>query len=326
MKELTIKEKAKAYDEASKWVEGIYPTLTHEQQGEAEAFFPMLKESEDERVRKEIYSALKYLETELGWDAVGDVDILDAYAWLENQGKQETLCDKCRKERPSHSCQDITELGRCTIEHIQSQTDKAEPKFKVGDKIRRKNPSSFDKDMQVARIEKDYYICNHIGKFSSEVVPFSKESSYEIIGQKPVEWRQENREELTEFENAMMHIGGSFFGENAGLDPNDTAMIKEQAKLLLELAPKTEWSEEDKNFMYDTLSNLTELKDRYGEGYGNVGKCIDWLKSLKQRYTWKPSDEEIDALEEAMYQVGILSPLGSKINDLYEDLKKLKEE
>lgn len=44
-----------------------------------------------------------------------------------------------------------------------------------------------------------------------------------------------------------------------------------------------EWSEEDKDFMYDTLSNLTELKDRYGEGYGNVGKCIDWLKILKQR-------------------------------------------
>jgi len=43
------------------------------------------------------------------------------------------------------------------------------------------------------------------------------------------------------------------------------------------------WSEEDKNFMHDTLSNLTELKDRYGEGYGNVGKCIVWLKSLKER-------------------------------------------
>lgn len=45
---------------------------------------------------------------------------------------------------------------------------------------------------------------------------------------------------------------------------------------------KPAWSEEDEDFMYDTLSNLTELKDRYGEGYGNVGKCIDWLKSLKK--------------------------------------------
>lgn len=35
------------------------------------------------------------------------------------QGEQETLCDKCRKEHPSHSCQDITELGRCSVEHEQ---------------------------------------------------------------------------------------------------------------------------------------------------------------------------------------------------------------
>lgn len=47
MKELSIEDKAKRYDEASKWMEGIYPTLTHEQQMEAEAFFPELKESED---------------------------------------------------------------------------------------------------------------------------------------------------------------------------------------------------------------------------------------------------------------------------------------
>ena len=62
------------------------------------------------------------------------------------------------------------------------------------------------------------------------------------------------------------------------------------------------WSEEDKDFMYDTLSNLTELKDRYGEEYGNVGKCIDWLKSLKDRVgcevnctttkEWSENDEE----------------------------------
>lgn len=43
------------------------------------------------------------------------------------------------------------------------------------------------------------------------------------------------------------------------------------------------WGEEDENFMHDTLGNLTELKDRYGEGYGKVGKCIEWLKSLKDR-------------------------------------------
>lgn len=53
---------------------------------------------------------------------------------------------------------------------------------------------------------------------------------------------------------------------------------------------------------------------------------LNWLKSIRPQNTWKPSDEQIDALEEAMYQVGILTPLGSKINDLYEQLKKLKGE
>lgn len=116
----------------------------------------------------------------------------------------------------------------------------------------------------------------------------------------PIEWKQENVDELSEFERAMMHIGGSFFGEKVGLDPNNTNDVKEQAKFLLELAPKQEWSEEDKDFMYETLSNLTELKDRYGEGHGNVGNCIDWLRSIKDKVQslsqpkeWSEEDERI---------------------------------
>lgn len=52
---------------------------------------------------------------------------------LGKQGAQETLCDKCRKEHPSHFCQDITALGRCAVEHEQKPSDKVEPKFNVGD-------------------------------------------------------------------------------------------------------------------------------------------------------------------------------------------------
>lgn len=43
---------------------------------------------------------------------------------LEKQGEQETLCDKCRKEHPSHSCQDITALGRCALEKQDEQKQK----------------------------------------------------------------------------------------------------------------------------------------------------------------------------------------------------------
>ncbi len=110
--------------------------------------------SEDERMRKAIYIYLDWLEGRKDYAPKGKYSIRDMLAWLEKQGEQK-------------------------------HTDKTESKFKAGDIIRRKAPSSYDKDMQVARIEKDYYICNHIGKFSSEVVPFSKESCYELVEQKP---------------------------------------------------------------------------------------------------------------------------------------------
>lgn len=55
--------------------------------------------------------------------------------WLESQGKQkETLCDKCKKEQPSHSCQDITALGRCYIDDMNT-ANKIEQTFHEGDWI-----------------------------------------------------------------------------------------------------------------------------------------------------------------------------------------------
>lgn len=105
-------------------------------------------------------------------------------------------------------------------------------------------------------------------------------------------WKQENIEELTKFENAMMHIGDSFFGENAGLDPNDSALIKEQAKLLLELAPKTEWSEEDMSKVQRICKYLNEAKKYYAD-ITEVRECMNWLKSLRPQSQWKPSEEQI---------------------------------
>lgn len=43
------------------------------------------------------------------------------------------------------------------------------------------------------------------------------------------------------------------------------------------------WSEEDENLLKLSLDNLTELINRFGEKYGAVGDCIDWLKSIKKR-------------------------------------------
>ena len=163
-----------------------------------------------------------------------------------------------------------------------------------------------------------------------------------VLPQPKQEWKQENIGDLTDFENAMMHIGNSFFGENSGLDPNDTNTIKEQANILLGLVPKQEWSEEDEKMLNDILTCgerhcyldagniawLKSLKNRAGcevnctttkewneedkylctqiEGilqecwtknlvhFDLYKKMRNFIKSIKDRYTWKPSEEEIE--------------------------------
>lgn len=92
-------------------------------------------------------------------------------------------------------------------------------------------------------------------------------------------WKQENTGDLTAFENAMMHIGGSFFGQHAGLDPNDTNSIKEQANLLLELVPSKEWNEEDESMLNEAIYFIR--REPYCEN--DAEPIVDWLNGIKQR-------------------------------------------
>jgi len=110
MKELTIEEKAKAYDEAQKWIESIYQDLSHEKQMEAEALFPEIAESDDKKkIIKGIESIIKHYRDE------GEivcpypfVTIEETLAWLEKQGEEsytynpykvtiESILDMCKR-------------------------------------------------------------------------------------------------------------------------------------------------------------------------------------------------------------------------------------
>lgn len=53
-----------------------------------EIIFPDLRESEDERMRKAALEGIEHLERNLGWDAIGDIDILDVKEYLENLKEQ----------------------------------------------------------------------------------------------------------------------------------------------------------------------------------------------------------------------------------------------
>ena len=85
------------------------------------------------------------------------------------------------------------------------------------------------------------------------------------------------------------------------------------------------WSEEDENMIDMIISDL----ERHG---GKENSCysaeIYWLKSLKSRVQtqWKPSEEELNALDEVYKTHGANNACRRIIFNLLNDLKKLSHE
>lgn len=121
----SIEEKAKRYDEAIERANKLKETCdSNAVVGWMEYIFPELKESEDERIRKELLEHCKnqakpYIQT-------GNKcpQIQSWIAWLEAQGEQKSIDDLTQQE-----AMDIA-VGKCFEQCEQKPVDKAEPKFK----------------------------------------------------------------------------------------------------------------------------------------------------------------------------------------------------
>jgi hypothetical protein len=88
MKELSIEEKAKAYDEALKYAMIYYKDGNEDMKMMMKTCFPVLvEESEDERIRKRIIHALH-------GDVLDMEETTKAIAWLEKQGEQKSVWSK----------------------------------------------------------------------------------------------------------------------------------------------------------------------------------------------------------------------------------------
>ena len=87
-----------------------------------------------------------------------------------------------------------------------------------------------------------------------------------------------------------------------------------EKKELRKIEQNPAWSEEDEEMLRRCISATFD--------HGYLKEC-DWLKSLKERYTWKPSDEQIISLDTAIaWCIGDKEKVALKL--LLSDLKKLK--
>ena len=90
--------------------------------------------------------------------------------------------------------------------------------------------------------------------------------------------------------------------------------------------PKQEWSDEDERERKRIIGLLEGWLSTFKETcYAEDCKCgIDWLKSLKERITYKPSEEQIHAFEQVYEWYNNNFAPSETLTSLYNDLKKFE--
>ena len=157
---------------------------------------------------------------------------------------------------------------------------------------------------------KDYIIKN-----SLPLLELAKKQFDEYEQKPKQEW---NEEDEAKMKSILFHI--------EDVENKDVINWFKSLKNRVQPQSMQEWSKEDKTYL-DHI--ITAIKSYYTDDKGKENpwreELLRWLESLKERYTWKPSDRQ-------MQQLGWIAEqnehnlIGKELMTLYKDLKKLRKE
>ena len=125
------------------------------------------------------------------------------------------------------------------------------------------------------------------------------------------------RKALIDFFGKSAKYGGQ---TNGVYDKNILAWLEKQTE------QKLAWGEEDERKRKLIIGLLEGWLSTFKETcYAEDCKCgIDWLKSLKERITYKPSEEQIHAFEQVYEWYNNNFAPSETLTSLYNDLKKFE--
>jgi len=193
------------------------------------------------------------------------------------------------------------------------------PKFHIGEYIK---PKPYNEKHLIKSINEKGYILD-----IDFVVPFKDEDVWEVVEQKSAEWSKDEQDKL----NRIYHILGQaadthafsttcrLIGDKEAVELQD--FLRSIAKP--EVKP-AEWSEEDEGYMGEIIRIINRETALYPKGGATEdlnNDLIAWLKSL--RHSWKPSEEQMEALETAERWYSDNMGCNLTLVSLVEQLKKL---
>ena len=313
MKELSIEEKAQRYDEALARANEMIKDMTNiggvAKVDDIQYIFPELKESGD--IRKRIIDALH-------GDVLEMSEIKDATTWLEKQGNLMKAL-----QISNAKIGELIEENYYLKEQLEKQSEHTNflNKIQIGDKVTRNEDGVLVNLSQLNRVAKKQDGQKPAGK----VEPKFKVGDTVIV--KPMSCHGK----VFKGEPFMII---DIIEDNYVSDDGKTYSISLQDGWEL-VEQKPAWSEEDEKevAVLEAYIRSRDWSERHiDRALGIVDELVKKLKSLRPQNHWKPSDEQIEALEHFVRSIGesgYSSPYDNNTKLLYlllEQLKKLREE
>ena len=304
MKELSIEQKARRYDEILARAEGAnLPYYKEDIMSKVKEFvdylIPELKESEDERIRKELLEHCKnqakpYIQT-------GNKcpQIQSWIAWLEKQRDKDKL---------------IKELGEYKVKYTQEVLSR---QLEKQGEQNLDNSAKNCKDEQKPK-EKAKIYDSMDDLIADALIEEIEGSELDDRGKyNRIHWIESHRQKHAwSEEDIKMFVNIKACLRNANKDySREVDWLKS-----IKPRPKNEWSEEDER----TLLRLIAHFDWHGDTRFTKEDCqeaTNWLKSLRPNH-WKPTEEQMETLEYYMHTL-LATEHKEMLFGLYNDLKKL---
>ena len=258
---MTIEEKARAYDEALKRAKAAIDVAADKDlvKGVATTIFPELRESEDERIRKEI---VEFIEWSVDRHFMRE-DFHQAkrpsewIAYLEKQkydrmkpiyDARESFESALEKAWKAYNDSGARTVDGCEDDYVECAHAKGFregylfglekpkehkpkiiiPKFRIGEYIK---PKPYNEEHLIKDINENGYVLD-----VDFVVPFKDEDVWEVVEQKPA-WSEEDEDM---FDRVLHFLNTNRINERGKV----ITWVKSLPKRF-SLQPKQEWSEED---------------------------------------------------------------------------------
>lgn len=293
-----------------------------------EDILPELAESEDERIREKLIENFKWFcgdfpET-TKWGKDDDLLVKDILAWLEKQESVGEIVARCKTSWYNEGKIQGQIEGLTNDEKYQQgwhdALEKQGEQKPVNDTDEEYNGEDYGIDSlwhaknilektlgKVDGYQSDDGILEHKCAITAVMKLYEQKSTW-------------SEEDVSNLDLAIYHIRKEPYRES------DVEPIVDWLRTLKERVlpqPKQVWSEEDNKRIERIYNFLWKHKRGFSAIIWQIEEDANWLKSLRPQKQWKPSKEQIDALDEVYKTHGANSACRRVLITLLNDLKKL---